>query len=216
MVFLAMVCRRAMLPDHAAMLLSGSGAACELSSGGSSFRSLQHGGSGPTQGHPCIGPTFDVAPHLMHVPPAVQHRWYTSVLLGHYGYYGRPQNFPTLTAFRQEVLRIWLTCLRRRSLKTRPMNWQTYAAADKLPPSNSSDHPSLAGSRSMAQVILGKSRAREICMPGSVRAKAEWLSYSTIPVLATCRGNRSKMFCVKSCCPLARKVKSPVKLTLRL
>ena len=31
----------------------------------------------------------------------------------------------------------------------------------------------------MTQVILGKSRVREICMPGSVRAKAEWLSYST-------------------------------------
>lgn len=33
----------------------------------------------------------------------------------------------------------------------------------------------------MTQVILGKSRVREICMPGSVRAKAKWLSYSTIP-----------------------------------
>jgi hypothetical protein len=32
----------------------------------------------------------------------------------------------------------------------------------------------------MTQVILGKSRVREICMPGSVRAKAKWLSYSTI------------------------------------
>jgi len=65
---------------------------------------------------------------LMHVPLAVQHRWYTSVLLGHYGYYGRPQNFPALIAFRQEVLRIWLTCLRRRSQKTRRMSWQTFAA----------------------------------------------------------------------------------------
>jgi hypothetical protein len=35
----------------------------------------------------------------------------------------------------------------------------------------------------MTQVILGKSRVREICMPGSVRAKAKWLSYSTIPRL---------------------------------
>jgi len=33
----------------------------------------------------------------------------------------------------------------------------------------------------MTQVILGKSRVREIRTPGSVRAKAEWLSYSTIP-----------------------------------
>ena len=34
----------------------------------------------------------------------------------------------------------------------------------------------------MTQVILGKSRVREICMPGSVRAKAKWLSYSTNPL----------------------------------
>jgi RNA-directed DNA polymerase len=65
---------------------------------------------------------------LMHAPLTVQHRWYTSVLLGHYGYYGRPQNFPALTAFRQELLRIWLSCLRRRSQKTRRMSWQTFAA----------------------------------------------------------------------------------------
>ena len=117
---------------------------------------------------------------LMHVPLAVQHRWYTSVLLGHYGYYGRPQNFPALIAFRQEVLRIWLTCLRRRSQKTRRMSWQTFAALlTSFPLPTPSDHSSLDGSCSMTQVILGKSRVREICMPGSVRAKAEWLSYST-------------------------------------
>jgi len=31
----------------------------------------------------------------------------------------------------------------------------------------------------MTHVIPGKSRVREIRTPGSVRAKAEWLSYST-------------------------------------
>ena len=41
----------------------------------------------------------------------------------------------------------------------------------------------------MTQVILGKSRVREICMPGSVRAKAEWLSYSTIPCQPSFRLN---------------------------
>jgi hypothetical protein len=34
----------------------------------------------------------------------------------------------------------------------------------------------------MTQVILGKSRVREICMLGSVRAKAKRLSYPTNPV----------------------------------
>jgi hypothetical protein len=33
----------------------------------------------------------------------------------------------------------------------------------------------------MMQVIPGKSRVRETRTPGSVRAKAKWLSYSTIP-----------------------------------
>ena len=32
----------------------------------------------------------------------------------------------------------------------------------------------------MTRVTLGKSRVRESCTPGSVRAKAEWLSYSTV------------------------------------
>lgn len=31
----------------------------------------------------------------------------------------------------------------------------------------------------MTRVTLGKSRVRESRMPGSMRAKAEWLSYST-------------------------------------
>ncbi len=44
----------------------------------------------------------------------------------------------------------------------------------------------------MTQVILGKSRVREICMPGSVRAKAEWLSYSTIPPFAFQAGGQPR------------------------
>jgi hypothetical protein len=44
----------------------------------------------------------------------------------------------------------------------------------------------------MTQVILGKSRVREICMPGSVRAKAEWLSYSTISELGVLMDRRCK------------------------
>ena len=31
---------------------------------------------------------------LMHAPLAEQHRWYASVLRGHYGYYGLPHNCP--------------------------------------------------------------------------------------------------------------------------
>jgi len=39
----------------------------------------------------------------------------------------------------------------------------------------------------MTRVTLGKSRVREIRPPGSVRAKAEWLSYSTTTSLSSWR-----------------------------
>ncbi|WP_158044788.1 group II intron reverse transcriptase/maturase [Skermanella pratensis] len=65
---------------------------------------------------------------LMHAPLAEQHRWYASVLLGHYGYYGRPHNYPALSGFRQQIRRIWFCCLRRRSQKSRRMGWDEFEA----------------------------------------------------------------------------------------
>jgi hypothetical protein len=41
----------------------------------------------------------------------------------------------------------------------------------------------LGAGADMTRVTLGKSRVREIRPPGSVRAKAKWLSYSTAPLL---------------------------------
>lgn len=64
----------------------------------------------------------------MHAPLAEQHRWYVSILLGHYGYYGRPHNYPALNGFRQQVRRIWLHCLQRRSQKSRRMGWEKFDA----------------------------------------------------------------------------------------
>ncbi len=52
--------------------------------------------------------------------------------------------------------------------------------ARTLPSATTSDYSPLGGTNGMTQVTLGKSRVRESCMPGSVRAKAEWLSYSTV------------------------------------
>jgi len=63
---------------------------------------------------------------VMHTPLAIQHRWYCDRLRGHYGYYGRPHNYPALSAFRQEVRRIWFNCLRRRSQKSRRMSWNAF------------------------------------------------------------------------------------------
>ncbi len=65
---------------------------------------------------------------LMHAPLAEQYRWYSSVLRGHYGYFGMPHNWRALNGFRQEVRRIWFNCLRRRSQKNRRMGWDWFEA----------------------------------------------------------------------------------------
>jgi RNA-directed DNA polymerase len=64
----------------------------------------------------------------MHAPLAEQHRWLSSVLRGHYGYYGVPHNYPALSAFHQEVRRIWRRTLRRRSQKAKRLHWDRFKA----------------------------------------------------------------------------------------
>ena len=49
----------------------------------------------------------DLELNLMHAPLAEQHRWYSSILRGHYGYFGMPHNWRALNGFRQDVRRIW-------------------------------------------------------------------------------------------------------------
>jgi RNA-directed DNA polymerase len=65
---------------------------------------------------------------LMHESLATQHEWFAAVLRGHYGYYGRPHNYPALNGFYREVRRIWLHCLRRRSQISRRMGWSEFEA----------------------------------------------------------------------------------------
>ena len=55
----------------------------------------------------------------MHAPLAVQQRWLSHVLRGHYAYYGLPSNFQALQGFYWQVLRIWFRSLRRRSQRRR-------------------------------------------------------------------------------------------------
>jgi len=64
----------------------------------------------------------------MQSPLAEQHRWLSSVLRGHYGFYGVPHNYPALSAFHQEVRRIWFRALRRRSQKAKCLNWNAFKA----------------------------------------------------------------------------------------
>jgi RNA-directed DNA polymerase len=63
---------------------------------------------------------------IMHAPLALQHRWLSRVLQGHYAYYGRPHNLRSLAMFAQEVRRIWFRLLKRRSQKSRYMSWDTF------------------------------------------------------------------------------------------
>jgi RNA-directed DNA polymerase len=73
---------------------------------------------------------------VLHAPLARQHEWFAAVLRGHYGYYGRPHNYPALNGFYREVRRIWLHCLRRRSQRSRRMGWtefETLTARFSLP-----------------------------------------------------------------------------------
>jgi RNA-directed DNA polymerase len=67
----------------------------------------------------------------MHEPLADQHRWYASVLRGHYAYYGLPHNFRALAGFRKQLRRIWLLCLRRRSQRTRRSGFDWFEAVTK-------------------------------------------------------------------------------------
>src|SRR3546814_7550491 len=64
----------------------------------------------------------------MHTPLAEQHRRYSSVLRGHYGYFGMPHNWRSLNEFHHEVRRIWFNCLKRRSQKNRRMGWDWFEA----------------------------------------------------------------------------------------
>ena len=58
-----------------------------------------------------------------HWPIDMQGRWLGAVVRGHLAYYSVPGNIHQVTAFRDEIIRLWRAALRRRSQKTR-MNWQ--------------------------------------------------------------------------------------------
>jgi RNA-directed DNA polymerase len=55
----------------------------------------------------------------LHAPVPNVGRWLRSVLLGHYRYYGVPNNWHALSRFRSQVKRLWHRALRRRSQRSR-------------------------------------------------------------------------------------------------
>ncbi|HEY1127850.1 MAG TPA: hypothetical protein VGF12_00460 [Roseateles sp.] len=66
-----------------------------------------------------------------------QCRCYVSVLRRHCANYGMPHNWRALAGFRQALRRIWFTCLKRRSQRSRRAGWdwfETVTARYPLPP----------------------------------------------------------------------------------
>jgi group II intron reverse transcriptase/maturase len=76
-----------------------------------------------------------------HWPIEVQGRWLGSVVRGHLAYYSVPGNIHQVSAFRNEIIRLWRGALRRRSQKTR-MSWQRmFRLADRYLPRARYTHP---------------------------------------------------------------------------
>lgn len=107
-----------------------------------------------------------------HEPVHLQHAWLSSVLRGHYRYYGVPTNRSALSSFREHVRQGWHRQLQRRSQRAR-WNCERCAAHEKrfpLPlPKIHHPWPSL---RRAAPSTRGGSPVREIRSPGSVRGAA--------------------------------------------
>jgi group II intron reverse transcriptase/maturase len=85
-----------------------------------------------------------------HAPLAKQQRWLASVLRGHYAYYGLPANHRALSAFYQEVRRLWYRALRKRSQKG--LTWSRFGRILELFPL---PEPRITHSREALAVGLG-------------------------------------------------------------
>lgn len=76
-----------------------------------------------------------------HWPIPEQGRWLASVLRGHFNYYAVPGNIDSVSAFRDQVRRLWRESLRRRSQRHR-MTWARYGRiAERWLPSARIVHP---------------------------------------------------------------------------
>ena len=61
----------------------------------------------------------------MHTPLSEQHRWFASILRGHYGYFGISGNSRRLAALHYRVRRLWRKWLSRRSWRSN-LAWRWY------------------------------------------------------------------------------------------
>jgi len=94
----------------------------------------------------------------MHRPIPVVGQWLRSVLLGHYHYYGVPRNLRKLSAFKQQVFRLWLRTLRRRSQRHRLTPERIDRLVKRWLPSPRVFHP--YPEQRLAVIIRGRSPVR--------------------------------------------------------
>jgi RNA-directed DNA polymerase len=107
-----------------------------------------------------------------HQPVPAQLAWLSSVLRGHYRYYGVPTNSRALRSFRERVRRSWHNQLQRRSQRARWNAVKHAAFAKRFPlplPQIHHPWPSLRLARPLTR---GGSPVREIRSLGSVRGAA--------------------------------------------
>jgi RNA-directed DNA polymerase len=76
----------------------------------------------------------------LHDPVPEGALWLSSVLKGHYAYYGVPFNAKALSSFRRQVVWLWFTALRRRSQKTK-ITWERMTRLQKYLPQPRIVHP---------------------------------------------------------------------------
>src|SRR6266513_1362714 len=71
----------------------------------------------------------------MHTSPAETGKWLGQVVRGYFQYHAIPGNWARLKAYRNDVLRMWLHTLRRRSQRSR-MSWDRFreGLGSLLPP----------------------------------------------------------------------------------
>jgi RNA-directed DNA polymerase len=104
-----------------------------------------------------------------HEPVRAQHAWLSSVLHGHYRYYGVPTNSKALHQFRERVRASWHRQLQRRSQRAswNDMQRKAFDRHFPLPPSRVlRPWPTLPHATPLTR---GGSPVREIRTPGSVR-----------------------------------------------
>jgi hypothetical protein len=107
----------------------------------------------------------------MPAPLAEQHRWYSSILRGHCGYFGMPHNWRTERVPAGSSAH--LVQLPPAVKPEEPTHGLGLVRGSDcvLALTSTSDHPSLDTKRGRMRVTSGKSRVRESRLPGSMRAK---------------------------------------------